>query len=50
MDADGNWARQTDGQIRNQAVEREVEALENTEHYQITTVDVDDHSTETVGG
>ncbi|MDU9400195.1 hypothetical protein [Pseudomonas sp. zfem003] len=50
VDADGNWTRQTDGQIRDQAVEREVEALENTEHYQITTVDVDDHSTETVGG
>ncbi|OEC43908.1 hypothetical protein A7D27_09005 [Pseudomonas sp. 1D4] len=50
VDANGNWTRQTDGQIRDQAVEREVEALENTEHYQITTVDVDDHSTETVGG
>lgn len=50
VDADGNWTRQTDGQIRDQAVEREVEALENAEHYQITTVDVDDHSTETVGG
>ncbi|BBT15095.1 hypothetical protein WP8S17C03_11440 [Metapseudomonas otitidis] len=50
VDSDGNWIRQTDGQIRDQAVEREVEALENTEHYQITTVDVDDHSTETVGG
>ncbi|KIV66018.1 hypothetical protein SZ55_3780 [Pseudomonas sp. FeS53a] len=50
VDADGNWTRQTDGQLRDQAVEREVEALENAEHYQITTVDVDDHSTETVGG
>lgn len=30
VDADGNWLRQTDERIRDQAVEREVEALENT--------------------
>ena len=50
VDADGNWLRQTDGKIRDQAVEREVEALDNTERYQSSTVEVDDHSTETVGG
>lgn len=50
VDADGNWLRQTDGRIRDQAVEREVEALDNAEHYQSSTVEVDDHSTETVGG
>lgn len=50
VDADGNWTRQTDGRIRDEAVERQVEALDNTEHYQGTTVEVDDHSTETVGG
>ncbi|MDF3195691.1 hypothetical protein [Pseudomonas sp. 1928-m] len=46
VDADGNWLRQT----RDQAIEREVEALDNTERYQSSTVEVDDHSTETVGG
>ncbi|MGX5217824.1 hypothetical protein ACVTMO_04070 [Pseudomonas segetis] len=50
VDADGNWLRQTDGRIRDQAVEREVEALDNAEHYQNNTVEVDDHSTETIGG
>ncbi len=50
VDADGNWLRQTDGKILDKAVEREVEALENTERYQSHTVAVDDHSTETVGG
>lgn len=50
VDADGNWLRQTDGRIRDQAVEREVEALDNAERYQSSTVEVDDHSTETVGG
>lgn len=50
VDADGNWLRQTDGKIRDQAVEREVEALDNAERYQSSTVEVDDHSTETVGG
>lgn len=50
VDADGNWLRQTDGKIRDQAVEREVEALDNTERYQSHTVEVDDHSSESVGG
>ncbi|MFP3560877.1 hypothetical protein SB861_61380, partial [Paraburkholderia sp. SIMBA_049] len=49
-DADGNWLRQTDGQIHDQASERRVEALENTEHYQRHCVTVDDHSIESVGG
>ncbi|MGX5221224.1 hypothetical protein ACVTMO_21610 [Pseudomonas segetis] len=50
VDADGNWLRQTDGRIRDQAVEREVEALDNAERYQTSLIEVDDHSTETVGG
>ncbi|MNQ98247.1 hypothetical protein D3C85_1139290 [compost metagenome] len=50
VDADGNWLRQTDGQIHDQASERRVEALENAEHYQRHSVTVDDHSIESVGG
>ncbi|MGH8346077.1 MAG: hypothetical protein ACRES5_05840 [Pseudomonas sp.] len=50
VDADGNWLRQTDGQIHDQASERRVAALENTEHYQRHSVTVDDHSSESVGG
>ncbi|MCU7251190.1 hypothetical protein [Pseudomonas koreensis] len=50
VDADGNWLRQTDGKIRDQAIEREVEALENREQFQSHTRAVDDHSTESVGG
>jgi len=50
VDADGNWLRQTDGKIRDQAIEREVEALDNREQFQSHTCAVDDHSTETVGG
>lgn len=50
VDADGNWLRQTDGRIRDQATEREVEALSNTEQFQSHTRNVDDHSSETVGG
>ena len=50
VDADGNWLRQTDGQIHDQASERRVEVLQNTEHYQSTSVTVDDHSSESVGG
>jgi hypothetical protein len=50
VDADGNWLRQTDGKIQDKAIEREVEALENTEAFQNHTRTVDDHSTETVGG
>jgi hypothetical protein len=50
VDADGNWLRQTDGKIRDQAIEREVEALGNNERYQSHVQDVKRHSTETVGG
>jgi len=50
VDADGNWLRQTDGKIRDQAIEREVEALDNREQFQSHTRTIDDHSTETVGG
>lgn len=49
-DAEGNWLRQTDARITDQASERQVQALENAERYQISTVEVDDHSTESVGG
>lgn len=50
VDGDGNWLRQTDGKIRDQVIEREVEALGNHEQFQSHTRVVDDHSTETVGG
>jgi hypothetical protein len=50
VDADGNWLRQTDGKIQDKAIEREVDALDNTEAFQNHTRTVDDHSTETVGG
>lgn len=50
VDADGNWLRQTDGKIQDKAIEREVEALDNREQYQSHASNVDDHSTESVGG
>ena len=50
VDADGNWLRQTDGKIQDKAIEREVEAMQNTESFQSHTMTVDDHSTESVGG
>ncbi|MBI6766275.1 hypothetical protein YA0059_05150 [Pseudomonas syringae] len=50
VDADGNWLRKTDGKIQDQAVEREVDAMTNTESFQSHTRTVDDHSTESVGG
>ena len=50
VDADGNWLRQTDGKIQDKAIEREVEALDNTETFQNHARTVDDHSTESVGG
>ncbi|WP_339541615.1 hypothetical protein [Pseudomonas sp. JAI120] len=50
VDADGNWLRQTDGKIQDKAVQREVEAMENTESFQNHTRTVDDHSSESVGG
>lgn len=49
-DAEGNWIRQTDAKITDRASEREVEALENAERYQSSAIEVDDHSTESVGG
>jgi len=50
VDADGNWLRQTDGKIRDHAIEREVEALDNREQFQSHTQTIDDHSIESVGG
>jgi hypothetical protein len=50
VDADGNWLRQTDGKIRDKAIEREVEAMGNKEAFQNHTRTVDEHSTESVGG
>ena len=50
VDADGNWLRQTEGRIRDKSIEREVESLTNTEHHQSSKLEVDDHSTESVGG
>jgi hypothetical protein len=50
VDAVGNWTRQTDGKIRDQAIEREVEAHDNQERYQSHVQQVEHHSTETVGG
>ncbi|MDQ0982535.1 hypothetical protein [Pseudomonas synxantha] len=50
VDADGNWLRQTDGKILDKAIEREVEAMGNTERFQSHIRTVDDHSTESVGG
>ena len=50
VDADGNWLRQTDGKIQDKAIEREVEAMQNTESFQSHNRTVDDHSTESVGG
>ncbi|AZC72370.1 hypothetical protein [Pseudomonas chlororaphis] len=50
VDADGNWLRQTDGKIQDKAIEREVEAMANTERYQNHAQTIDDHSTESVGG
>lgn len=50
VDADGNWLRQTDGRIEDKAIERKVEAMDNTERYDSSTVEILDHSTESVGG
>lgn len=49
-DAEGNWTRKTDAKITDKASEREVEALDNQEQYQTSTINTDDHSTESVGG
>ncbi|GFZ73102.1 hypothetical protein ALO70_00089 [Pseudomonas amygdali pv. eriobotryae] len=50
VDADGNWLRKTDGKIQDLAIEREIDAMTNTESFQSHTRTVDDHSTESVGG
>ena len=50
VDADGNWSRQTDGRIRDKSIERDVESLTNAERHQSSTVEVEDHSRESVGG
>ena len=50
VDAEGNWLRQTDGKIRDHSLEREVETLGNREKYQSHVQDVENHSTEEVGG
>ena len=50
VDADGNWLRQTEGRIRDKSIDREIETLTNAERHQSSTVEVDDHSTESVGG
>ena len=50
VDADGNWLRQTDGRIQDFSADREVQSLDNQEHYQSHSQTVDDHSKETVGG
>ena len=50
VDAQGNWLRQTDGRITDMATERNVDALDNAERYQNSSVQIDDHSTEQVGG
>ena len=50
VDADGNWLRLTDGKIRDHSLEREVEALGNSEKFQSHVQDVENHSTEEVGG
>lgn len=50
VDADGNWLRQTEGRIRDKSIDREVESLTNVERHQSSTVEVDDHSKESVGG
>ena len=48
--ADGSWLRQTDGRIKDDSIDREIHSLNNAEKHQSSTVEVDDHSTETVGG
>lgn len=50
VDADGNWLRQTEGRIRDKSIEREIESLTNAERHQSSTLEIDDHSTESVGG
>lgn len=49
-DAAGNWLRQTDGRIHDSSNEREIESLDNQERYQNSTLCIDDHASERVGG
>ncbi|WP_060489139.1 hypothetical protein [Pseudomonas sp. NBRC 111121] len=50
VDPDGNWLRQTDGRIRDDSIDREIQSLNNSEKHQVSAVQVDTHSTESVGG
>lgn len=50
VEANGNWLRSTDGRIRDESIDREVESLNNSEKHQTNTVEVGNHSTESVGG
>ena len=50
VDADRNWSRQTDGRIQDFSADREVQSLDNQEHYQSHSQTVDDDSKEAVGG
>ena len=50
VEADGSWLRQTDGRIKDDSIDREISSLNNTEKHQNSTVEIDDHSTENVGG
>lgn len=50
VEADGSWLRQTDGRIKDDSIDREIHSLNNAEKHQSSTVEVDNHSTESVGG
>ncbi len=50
VEADGSWLRQTDGRIKDDSIDREIHSLNNAEKHQSSMVEVDDHSTESVGG
>lgn len=50
VEPDGSWLRQTDGRIRDDSIDREVQSLNNTEKHQVSDIQVDTHSTESVGG
>lgn len=50
VEANGDWTRQTDGRIRDRSTDRVVESLTNAEQYQSHSQNVEDHSTESVGG
>jgi hypothetical protein len=50
VDAEGNWQRNSSGKISDKSSERDIHALDNTEQYQSSSVIVDEHSTESIGG